>query len=159
MEVGNGMSENEDRAHFSIWAMMASPLIAGNDLRSMSDATRAILTNQGMLAINQDPLGVQAMKWVDDGDVEIFIKPLVKGDYAVMFLNRADQAVDYSHDWAYTYMKDDISNHEIFFDKQSFNWIDVWGGAAAGKNNGSTKDILKLKIPAHAVVVLRLTPQ
>ena len=54
LEVGNGMSVNEDRAHFSIWVMMASPLIAGNDLRSMSKETAAILTNKAVIAVNQD---------------------------------------------------------------------------------------------------------
>ncbi|WP_307730497.1 hypothetical protein [Massilia violaceinigra] len=60
MELGMGMTEDEDRAHFSIWAMMASPLISGNDLRSMPESTRKILTNKDVIAINQDKLGVQA---------------------------------------------------------------------------------------------------
>ncbi len=71
LEVGNGMSEEEDRAHFSIWAMMASPLIAGNDLRHMNKETREILTNKDVIAINQDALGIQAMKFIDEGDFEI----------------------------------------------------------------------------------------
>ena len=154
MEVGNGMNEGEDRAHFSIWAMLASPLIAGNDLRSMSDTTRKILTNKEMIAINQDTLGVQAMKWIDDGDVEVFIKPLDNGEYAIMFLNRSDSTSAYKHDWAFHEMKDDISKHEIFFDKESFTWKNVWTGA-----KGDTKGKLSMNIPAHDVVVLRLTPK
>jgi alpha-galactosidase len=154
MEVGNGMTEAEDRSHFSLWAMMASPLIAGNDLRKMPDATRKILTNKEMLAINQDVLGVQAMKWIDDGDVEIFIKPLDKGDYAVLFLNRADYEKTYTHDWAFNEMKDDISKHEIHFEKQFFIWKNVWTSAT-----GETTAKLNLTIPAHDVVVLRLSPK
>jgi alpha-galactosidase len=154
MEVGNGMTEAEDRSHFSLWAIMTSPLIAGNDLRSMSDTTRKILTNKEIIAINQDPLGVQALKWIDDGDVEIFIKPLDKGEYAVLFLNRADTEKTYVHDWAFNEMKDDISKHEIAFDKQLFNWKDAWTGST-----GDTNAKLHLTIPAHDVVVLRLVPK
>jgi len=154
MEVGNGMTEAEDRAHFSLWAIMASPLITGNDLRSMSDTTRKILTNKEMIAINQDLLGIQAMKWIDDGDVEIFIKPLDKGDYAVLFLNRADVEKNYVHDWVFNEMKDDISKHEIHFDKEFFNWKNIWTGTT-----GDTKGKLNLTIPAHDVVVLRLIPK
>ena len=61
MEVGNGMSAAQDRAHFSMWCIMASPLVAGNDVRTMSDTTRDILTNPFAIAVNQDPLGKQAV--------------------------------------------------------------------------------------------------
>ena len=60
LQVGNGMTEDQDRAHFTMWSMLASPLIAGNDLTTMSNATRSILTNKHAIAVNQDPLGVQA---------------------------------------------------------------------------------------------------
>ncbi|RYY77403.1 MAG: glycoside hydrolase family 27 protein [Gammaproteobacteria bacterium] len=154
MEVGNGMTEAEDRSHFSLWAIMNSPLIAGNDLRGMSDNTRKILTNKEMIAINQDALGIQALKWIDDGDIEIFIKPLAKGDYAVLFLNRADSEKIYVHNWPFNEMKDDISKHEINFNKQHFNWKNVWTDAT-----GNTYSNLTISIPAHDVVVLRLTPK
>jgi alpha-galactosidase len=154
MEVGNGMNEEEDRAHFSLWAIMASPLIAGNDLRSMSETTKKILTNKDMISINQDKLGIQAMKWLDEGDIEVFIKPLEKGDYALLFLNRADTVKSYQLKWTEHYMKDDISKHEIWFDKKAFHWRDIWDGS-----EGSTFETLNLEIPAHAVRVMRLTPK
>jgi alpha-galactosidase len=154
MEVGNGMTEEEDRAHFSLWAIMASPLIAGNDLRSMSETTKKILTNKEMIAINQDKLGIQAMKWIDEGDIEIFVKPLEKGDYAFLFLNRADTATKYQLKWKEHYMKDDISKHEIWFDKKVYQWRDIWNG-----EKGSTADTLNLDIPAHGVRVMRMTPK
>ena len=59
LEVGRGMSADEDRSHFGMWAMLAAPLIAGNDIRSMSATTKAILTNADVIAVNQDPLGKQ----------------------------------------------------------------------------------------------------
>ena len=154
MEVGNGMNEEEDRSHFSLWAIMASPLIAGNDLRSMSETTKKILTNKDMIAINQDKLGIQAMKWIDEGDIEIYVKPLEKGDYAFLFLNRADTAKKYQLKWKEHYMKDDISKHEIWFDKQALNWRDIWNG-----EKGSTAEMLNLDIPAHGVRVMRMSPK
>ena len=54
LEVGNGMHTNQDRANFSMWAMLAAPLIAGNDLRDISKETLEILTNPEAIAINQD---------------------------------------------------------------------------------------------------------
>ncbi|NTW90701.1 MAG: hypothetical protein HGA35_02005, partial [Erysipelotrichaceae bacterium] len=59
LEVGNGMTPAEDRSHFTLWCMMASPLIAGNDLRKMTPQTVGILTNREAVAINQDSLGIQ----------------------------------------------------------------------------------------------------
>ncbi|MFW9597923.1 MAG: glycoside hydrolase family 27 protein, partial [Paludibacter sp.] len=59
MQVGNGMSFNQERAHFTMWAMLAAPLISGNDLRSMSQQTLSVLTNREVIAINQDTLGIQ----------------------------------------------------------------------------------------------------
>jgi alpha-galactosidase len=153
MEVGNGMTAAEDRSHFSIWAMLASPLILGNDIRSMAETTRNILSNKEMIAINQDKLGIQAMKWMDEGDLEIFVKPLENGEFAVMFLNRADSAKTVKFDWKHHYMKDDIFKQEVYFDKQFFNWRSVWTSAS-----GSTKNPLSTSIAAHDVLVLKLTP-
>ena len=60
LEVGNGgMTPTEYRAHFSLWAMMASPLMAGNDVAHMDETTRSILSNREVIAVDQDPLGVQ----------------------------------------------------------------------------------------------------
>ncbi len=90
MEIGNGgLSANENRAHFSIWAMLAAPLIAGNDLRNMSKETLAILTNKEVIAVNQDSLGVQGLKYSMQNSVASWLKPLKGGDWAVYFLNRS----------------------------------------------------------------------
>src|SRR6185295_13858558 len=86
---GNGgMTTNEYRAHFSLWAILAAPLIAGNDLRNMSPEIKAILTNKELIAINQDPLGRQASRVWKEGDLEIWAKPLKDGSRAVLLLNR-----------------------------------------------------------------------
>ena len=77
LEVGNGkMSDVEYRSHFSLWAMMAAPLIAGNDLRTMSQATKDILMNADVIAVDQDPAGKQATKVHAEGGLEVWARPL-----------------------------------------------------------------------------------
>ena len=77
MEVGNGgMTTTEYRSHFSFWAMLAAPLIAGNDVRSMSADTKEILENKEVIAINQDPLGRQGRRISKQGDLEVWSRPL-----------------------------------------------------------------------------------
>lgn len=89
LEVGNGrMSNAEYIAHFSLWSLLNAPLIAGNDLRSMNDSTRAILTNREVIAVDQDWGGMQGHKIRDDGEIEVWMKPMSNGDRAVVLLNR-----------------------------------------------------------------------
>jgi alpha-galactosidase len=94
-----GLSEMEYRAHFSLWAMLAAPLIAGNDLRKMDEATKEILLNKEIIAIDQDPLGRQASRVAKIGDREVWARPLASGGRAVLFLNRGQTATDISIDW------------------------------------------------------------
>ena len=91
LEVGNGgMTDTEYRAHFSMWAIMAAPLISGNDLTTMSSATVAILTAPEVLAVDQDALGVQGTRVVDNGDLEVWAKTLSgTNTKAVALLNRS----------------------------------------------------------------------
>ncbi|MGH7584252.1 MAG: glycoside hydrolase family 27 protein [Gemmatimonadales bacterium] len=89
LEVGNGrMSYNEYVAHFSLWALLNAPLIAGNDLRSMSDSTRAILTNRDVIAVDQDWGGQQGTLLSTSGDTQVWVKPMHDGSKAVILLNR-----------------------------------------------------------------------
>lgn len=91
LEVGNGgMSPTEYRSHFSLWAMMASPLMAGNDVAHMDETTRSILLNRDVIAIDQDPLGVQGRRIWKDGDREVWVKPLSGGARALLLFNRGD---------------------------------------------------------------------
>ncbi len=99
LEVGNGMTENEDRAHFTMWCMMASPLILGNDLRSMSEATRNIIMNKEMIAIDQDTLGVQGLHYCDHEGLQFWFKPLAGGDWALTILNPTRQDITYDLNW------------------------------------------------------------
>src|SRR5256714_8027533 len=90
LEVGNGgMTDDEYRAHFSLWALMAAPLIAGNDVRSMSDPTRAILLNKEVIAVDQDSLGVQGKLVEGDAEgLQVWMKPMQDGSRAVVLFNR-----------------------------------------------------------------------
>jgi len=90
LEIGNGaMSEMEYKTHMSLWAILAAPLLAGNDLRSMSPEILAILTSRDVIAVNQDKLGKQGQQFWKSGDQEIWSRPLSDGAVAVAFFNRA----------------------------------------------------------------------
>jgi alpha-galactosidase len=101
LEIGNGgMSANEYKTHFSLWAMIASPLIAGNDLRDMTDETKEILTNREVIAIDQDPLGKGGYRLAKNGDTEVWIKPLANGDTAAALFNRGGSEAQISVKWS-----------------------------------------------------------
>jgi alpha-galactosidase len=92
LEVGNGgMTPTEYRSHFSLWAMMASPLMAGNDIAHMDETTKAILLNKEVIAIDQDKLGVQGHRVWKEGDREVWVKPLAGGGRALLLFNRGEQ--------------------------------------------------------------------
>lgn len=92
LEVGNGgMTTEEYRTHFSLWCMLASPLMAGNDLANMTPDTKAILMNKEMIAVNQDTLGRQATCYRDNGDYQIWVKGLANNEKAICLLNKSDE--------------------------------------------------------------------
>jgi len=92
LEVGNGgMTTEEYRTHFSLWCMMAAPLMAGNDLGKMSPETAEILKNGEVIALDQDTLGKQGFCFRDNGDYEIWVKRLAKNEKAICLLNRGDE--------------------------------------------------------------------
>ena len=89
LEVGNGaMTDVEYRSHFSLWALLAAPLIAGNDLRDMRPEIHDILTNKEVIAVNQDALGREGERVAKNGDLEVWAKQMKDGSRAVILLNR-----------------------------------------------------------------------
>lgn len=151
LEVGNGrMTYDEYKTHFSMWAMLAAPLMAGNDIRNMDAETKEILTNTDVIAVNQDTKGVQATKFLDMGDHEIWAKSLSNAEVAVCFMNRSAQAWELDYDWKdYTmYFVRDVSIH-----RHVYNVYDLW----QHKNIGTTEDNLKTVIPSHGVLMVRLS--
>lgn len=153
LEVGNGMPVNEDRAHFSLWCMLAAPLISGNDIRSMSRETLEILTNKEVIAIDQDPLGVQCFKQLDFGDLEIYVKPLVNNELAVCFLNRGTTPQKLEHTWKYNSVYDGVSKLNYEFQKDVYKVRDLW----QKKNLGTTAEPFRAILQPHDAILLRLT--
>jgi alpha-galactosidase len=152
MEVGNGMSVNEDRGHFSMWCMLAAPLMAGNDVAGMTKETHDILTNKEAIAIDQDVLGVQGFKYATKDGLETWFKPLENGDWAVCFFNRTDKSYKLEFDWRKNAVVDELSNRTAGFDSTVYTIRDVW----SKKDVGTTKKIFIREVPSHDVVMLRL---
>jgi alpha-galactosidase len=92
LEVGNGgMTFDEYKTHFTLWSMLAAPLLAGNDLAAMTPETKSILLNKEIIAVNQDTLGQQATCYRDNGDYQIWIKGLSNNEKAICLLNKSDE--------------------------------------------------------------------
>jgi alpha-galactosidase len=153
LEVGNGMVANEDRAHFTMWNMLAAPLITGNDIRKMSPQTREILTNKEVLAVNQDKLGVQGFRYAAKDSVETWLKPLADGKWAVTFLNRGRKPQAMTFDWKATPITDDLSKAELDATKTSYKLRNLW----TKKDAGTTRKTFTATIPGHDVVLLLLS--
>ncbi|HPR32183.1 MAG TPA: glycoside hydrolase family 27 protein [Prolixibacteraceae bacterium] len=154
MEVGNGMSVNEDRAHFSMWCMLAAPLIAGNDIRNMTPEVREILTNGEAIAIDQDPLGIQGFKYAVADSVDTWFKPLSNNEWALCFLNRATTPRNLSFNWTAEKVVDDLAKRSTDFDRIRYSVRDVW----AHNDLGDTQKALNAMVAGHDVLMLRLTP-
>ena len=92
LEVGNGgMTTEEYKTHFTLWCMLAAPLMAGNDLQNMTPEIKSILTNKEIIALDQDTLGRQASCWRDNGDYQIWLKALSNNEKAICLLNKSDE--------------------------------------------------------------------
>jgi alpha-galactosidase len=153
LEVGNGMPVKQDRAHFSIWAMLASPLIAGNDVRSMSKETQAILTRHEVIAVNQDALAVQGFRYAANDGVEYWFKPLAGGDWAFMALNRNKTPRKIAFNWTAEPVKDELSKRGAGFASQRYQLRDLW----TGQGLGDSTTALKAELPGQDVLMLRLS--
>jgi alpha-galactosidase len=142
LEVGNGLTDVQNRTHFSVWAMMSAPLILGNDLRSMPDAVTSVLSNQEIIAVDQDPLGYQGYRVKTDGTLEVWMKPLQgNGARAVALVNRGTTAADISVDWT-----------SIGLQAGSASVRDLWTHA----DLGPFQDSYQSNVGPQAAVVLRV---
>lgn len=138
LEIGNGkMTQEEYRAHMSLWVLLASPLLAGNDLSKMTDADKAILMNKDAIAIDQDALGKQGDRLYTASDVDVWTKPLSGGRVAVGLFTRGNNQ-DVSVDLA-----------AIGFGKGG-NVRDVWPGQDLGRKSG----VYTATVPRHGAVLL-----
>ncbi|HWY21642.1 MAG TPA: glycoside hydrolase family 27 protein [Candidatus Acidoferrum sp.] len=142
LEVGNGgMSRDEYRTHMALWAILAAPLLAGNDLRTMNAETKELLTNSEVIAVDQDPKGVQGRRVWEEGPLEIWIKPLADGSRAVGLFNRSDAA-----------LKMRLDSNLIGAEPSS-----TLRDLLDHKDLGPIKDSYTTEVPGHGVLLVRVS--
>jgi alpha-galactosidase len=152
LEVGDtGLNYDECVSHFSMWCMLAAPLMAGNDLEFMSKETKEVLTNKEVIAVDQDKDGIQGRRFLDFGDQEIWAKPLSNGEIAVCFMNRGENVWNLDYTWTRETI---YFAPKINFKTTTYTVRDLW----KHQNIGTTKDAVKAAIPAHGVLMVRLSP-
>ena len=145
LEVGNGgLTDEENRSHFSLWAILAAPLMAGNDLRDMRPEIRDILTNKEVIAVDQDPLGKQGKRVRRDGDIEVYAKPLAGGNRAVVLLNRSAAEKEITVNWEDL----DYPGH------LGAAVRDLWLHKDLGRFTGK----FSAMVPSHGVVMVTVKP-
>jgi len=152
MEVGNLATLGENRAHFAMWAMLAAPLIIGTDVRDLSPEIRAVLTNEGVVAIDQDPLGIQGFAHRRERDAEVWVRPLAGGDWALAFLNRGDTPHSEEFDFRNEHVEDAMTNRRPAFAENPFRIVDLWTGESAG----TTREPLAVTVGPRDVKIYRL---
>jgi alpha-galactosidase len=141
LEVGNGgMNEEEYRTHMSLWAILAAPLLAGNDLTTMTPETIALLTNPEVIAIDQDRLGKEGNRVSTEGPLEIWARPLVDGSKAVGVFNRQTTALSETVDFKRLGFLTTVQVR------------DIWQAKDLGKMKGTYSVI----VPPHGVILLRV---
>lgn len=145
LEVGNGgMTDIEYRSHFSLWAILAAPLIAGNDLTSMRPEIRDILTNKELIAVDQDALGREGRRVAKDGDLEVWARELADGSRAAVLLNRGTADHQVTVRWT------DLGYPAHL----KANVRDLW----EHKDLGAFADHFSATVVPHGVVVVRIVP-
>jgi len=143
LEVGNGkLSLAENRTHFSWWALLAAPLLAGNDLPNMKPEVKAILTNKDVIAINQDALGKQGKKAYSDGEVEVWTRDLQGGAMAIAVINVGS---------------DRYSTHPFHLNLEKLGLH----GSLSGKDLWSGKEVtltnkMPIELPSHDILLVRV---
>jgi len=143
LEVGNGhMTTDEYKTHFSLWCLLRAPLLAGNDLRDMSDDTKSILMNTDVIAIDQDPAGLPLKRVSQEGNTVVYMRPLKGGDIAVGMFNRGDQPVGIGVSW-----------DSLGVAGKKLQVRDLWKHAAVTVSG----DSYTANVPTHGVVMLRVT--
>ncbi len=145
LEVGNGgMTDVEYRSHFSLWSILAAPLISGNDLRSMRPEIREILINKEVIAVDQDPLGKEGHRVSKKGDLEVWAKEMADGSRAAVLLNRGASEQKITLRW----------NDLGYPSHLAANLRDLW----SHKDLGSFKEQFSTSVPSHGVVMVKVQP-
>jgi len=141
LEIGNGhMTHEEYVSHMSLWAILAAPLLAGNDLSTMSEDTRNILTNREVIAVDQDPAGIQGHRVWAEGTMEIWAKQLADGSTAIGIFNQGDWIASIPFD-----------PHQIGY-RGKVGLRDLWQHKDLGTRSGK----FEILVPIHGVALLRI---
>ncbi|WCP71866.1 glycoside hydrolase family 27 protein [Sphingomonas hankookensis] len=145
LEVGNGgLTDTEYRAHFSLWAMMAAPLIAGNDVATMNQATRDILLNREVIAVDQDRLGQQGRRVARDGTSEVWVKQMADGGRTLLLWNRGETPARITAEWTTLGLPADVR----------LKARDLW----THKDLGRMARRYSAEVAPHGVAMVRLNP-
>jgi alpha-galactosidase len=131
--------------------MLAASLIAGNDVRKMSEATKNILTNKEVIAVDQDKEGIQGFIYKIQDNVEIYVKPLSDNNWAICFLNRSGEPKNINFNWQNEIINDTLFNRTLDAKKVNYKLRDLWKKS----NIGDTKKPLKASIQSHDVLMLK----
>jgi len=144
LEVGNGgMTRDEYLTHMSLWALLAAPLLSGNDLRSMTAETKAILTNPEVIAVDQDSKGVQGHRVWDEGPLEIWVKPLADGSAAVGLFNRGESELKMMLDLKMAGIAGPARVRDLWLHRDLENASETYSAV----------------VPKHGVVLIKLSPE
>ncbi|MGH9445511.1 MAG: glycoside hydrolase family 27 protein [Terriglobia bacterium] len=144
LEIGNGrMTQEEEKLQMSLWSILAAPLLTGNDLRTMTPQTLATLTNREVIAVDQDREGIEGRRVAEEGQLEVWMKPLSDGSKAVGLFNREEG------DAPITVNFSDIGIHG------AAKVRDLWEHKDLGIYRGS----FSATVPSHGVVMIKVTPQ
>ena len=140
LEIGNGgMTDTEYRTHMSLWSILAAPLLAGNDIRSMTDSIKEILTNKEVIAVDQDKEGKQGTRVTKAGDLEVWKKPLSQG-VAVGLFNRGAETAKMTVKWS-----------DVGITKKNPKVRDLWA-----HQDLTAADSFSVDVPSHGVVLLKV---
>ena len=142
LEIGNGhMKPDEYRTHMALWALLAAPLLAGNDLRNMSAETKELLTNSEVIAVDQDPKGIQGHRFWQEGPLEIWARPLADGSQAVGLFNRSESPTGM------------ILDFKVIGAPASAKLRDLLNH----KDLGTVQNSYSAEVPTHGVVLLKVS--
>ncbi len=145
LEIGNGgMSAEEYRTHMSLWSLLAAPLIAGNDLRTMTDETKSILMNAEVVAIDQDPAAKPVQVLSQQGEVEVLSRPMQDGSMALGIFNRGGAAANGSVS---------LESLKMGVPANKLRIRDLWKHETVV----GVHDTYTVSIPPHGVVMIRVT--
>lgn len=135
------LSPDEQYTHISLWSLLASPLLIGCDLQRLDPFTLNLLTNDEVLAVNQDPLGIQAKQVIVEGDIQVWLKKLSDGNHAAGIFNLSDSTVNYSFSFKAAGLAENLKVRDLWRQKDS----------------GAFTDSFNAAIPSHGVVLVKVS--